>query len=151
METDLGDTKVFPPYFYWKFSGIFSNTNTTFSKCGSEDPDLDPLLRKGGSEDPDPLFPNVDPRIRIRIHIKMRWIRNAVRNLITDFFFQVPQWLALIVPSSLLKVFKIVIVRPLNKKGPLRLWYSEPCFSCDGTGAECDYVRGKVFRVLLHL
>ena len=49
----------------------------TFSKCGSEDPD--PLLRKGGSEDPDsdPLFPNVDPRIRIRIHVKMRWIRNA--------------------------------------------------------------------------
>ena len=73
------------------------------------------------------------------------------RNLITDFFFQVPQWLALIVPSSLLKVFKIVIVRPLNKKGPLRLWYSEPCFSCDGTGAECDYVRGPVLRVLLHL
>ena len=27
--------------------------------------------------DPDPLFPNVDPRIRIRIHVKMRWIRNA--------------------------------------------------------------------------
>ena len=43
------------------------------------EPDPDPLLRKGGSEDPDPvpLFPNVDPRIRIRIHVKMRWIRNA--------------------------------------------------------------------------
>ena len=37
--------------------------------------------------DPDPLFPNVDPRIRIhyygkvgpriRIHVKLRWIRNA--------------------------------------------------------------------------
>ena len=27
--------------------------------------------------DPDPLFPNVDPRIRI--HVKMRWIRNAVQ------------------------------------------------------------------------
>ena len=26
------------------------------------EPALDPLLRKGGSEDPDPLFPNVDPR-----------------------------------------------------------------------------------------
>ena len=38
-----------------------------------------PLLRKGGSEDPDtdPLFQNVDPKIRIRIHVKMRWIRNA--------------------------------------------------------------------------
>ena len=44
-------------------------SGSTFSKCGSEDPD--PLLRKGGSEDsdPDPLFPNVYPRIRIRIHI----------------------------------------------------------------------------------
>ena len=39
--------------------------------------DPDPLLRKGGSEDPDPLFPNVEPRIRILIHVKMRWIRNA--------------------------------------------------------------------------
>ena len=38
------------------------------------DPDPDPLLRKGGSKDPDPLFPIVDPRIRI--HVKMRWIRN---------------------------------------------------------------------------
>ena len=54
-----------------------TGSGSTFSKCGSEDPDPDPLLRKGGSEDPDPLFPNVDPRIRIRIHVKMRWIRNA--------------------------------------------------------------------------
>ena len=30
-------------------------------------------LRGSGS-----TFPNVDPRIRIRIHVKMRWIRNAV-------------------------------------------------------------------------
>ena len=44
--------------------------------------DPDPLLRKGGSEDQDPdqLFPNVDPRIRIRIHVKVRWIRNAAPN-----------------------------------------------------------------------
>ena len=41
--------------------------------------DPDPLFRKGGSEDPDPLFPNVDPRIRIGVHVKMRWIRNAVK------------------------------------------------------------------------
>ena len=49
------------------------------------DPDSDSLfpkvglmiqIQKGGSEDLDPLFPNVDPRIRI--HVKMRWIRNAV-------------------------------------------------------------------------
>ena len=42
------------------------------------DPDPDPLIRKVGSEDPnpDPLFPNVDTRIRI--HVKMIWIRNAV-------------------------------------------------------------------------
>ena len=54
-----------------------TGSESTFSKCGSEDPD--PLLRKGGSEnlDPDPLFPNVDPRIRIRTHVKMSWIRNA--------------------------------------------------------------------------
>ena len=39
--------------------------------------DPDSLLRKGGSEDPDQPFPNVDPRIRIRIHVKMRWFRNA--------------------------------------------------------------------------
>ena len=26
---------------------------------------------------PDPLFPEVDPRIRIRIHINMKWIRNT--------------------------------------------------------------------------
>ena len=30
-----------------------------------------------GSEDPEPLFPNVNPRIRIRIHVKMRLIQNA--------------------------------------------------------------------------
>ena len=52
-------------------------SGSTLSKCGSEDPH--PLLRKGWSEDPDPLFPNVDPRIWI--HIKMRWIRNAVTPL----------------------------------------------------------------------
>ena len=59
-----------------------TGSGSTFSKCGSEDPDPDPLLRKGGSEDPDPIFQNVDPRIRIRIriHVKMRWIRNAVAN-----------------------------------------------------------------------
>ena len=34
--------------------------------------DPDPFLFNCGSEDPDPLFPNVDPRIRI--HVKMRWI-----------------------------------------------------------------------------
>ena len=48
----------------------------SFSKCGSEDPDQ--LYRRGGSEDPDPLFPNVDPGIRI--HVKMRWIRNAASD-----------------------------------------------------------------------
>ena len=44
--------------------------------------------------DPDPLFSNVDPRIRIhyygkvdpririRIHVKMRWIRNAASLLL---------------------------------------------------------------------
>ena len=57
-------------------SGLGSGS--TFSKGGSEDPDPDPLFPKGGSEDPDPdpLYPNEDPRIRIRIHVKIRWIRN---------------------------------------------------------------------------
>ena len=40
---------------------------STFSKCGSEGPD--------------PLFPNVDSRIRI--HVKMRWIRNAALRVKT--------------------------------------------------------------------
>ena len=35
---------------------------------------------KRQKKDPDPLFPNVDPRIQIRIHVKMRWIRNAAFN-----------------------------------------------------------------------
>ena len=51
-----------------------------YSKYSDPNPDPDPLLWKGGSEDPDPLLPNVDPRIRIRIHIKMRWIRNGAVN-----------------------------------------------------------------------
>ena len=66
----------------FKVLGSKSGSGSTISKCGSEDPDPDPLLQKGGSEDPDPdsLFPNVDRRIRIRIHVKMRWIRNAASN-----------------------------------------------------------------------
>ena len=65
-------------------SGLGSGS--TFSKGGSEDPDPDPLFPKGGSEDPDPLYPNVDPRIRIRIriHVKIRWIRNPGSNF---FYF----------------------------------------------------------------
>ena len=31
--------------------------------------------------DPDPLFPNVDPRIWIKIHVKMKWICNTAWNL----------------------------------------------------------------------
>ena len=64
----------------------------TFSKCGYEDPDPDPLLRKGGSEDPNPhpLFPNVDPRIRILV--KMRWIRNADRNNCTYIYESCQTW-----------------------------------------------------------
>ena len=51
-------------------------SGSTISKGGSEDPDPDPLFPKGGSEDPDPdpLYPTVDPKIRI--HVKMKWIRN---------------------------------------------------------------------------
>ena len=49
-----------------------------FSKSGAEDPD--PLLWKGRSEDLDQFFPNVDSRIWIRIHVKMRWIRNGEQS-----------------------------------------------------------------------
>jgi hypothetical protein len=31
-------------------------------------------------QDPDPLVRSMDPRIRIRIHPKMSWIRNTDRN-----------------------------------------------------------------------
>ena len=34
-------------------------------------------LKYGELEDPDPLYPNVNPRIRIRIRIDIKWIRNA--------------------------------------------------------------------------
>ena len=44
----------------------WSGSGFTISKGGIEDPDPDPLFRKDGSEDPDQLFPSVDPRIRIR-------------------------------------------------------------------------------------
>jgi hypothetical protein len=30
--------------------------------------------------DPDPLVKGMDPRIRIRIHTKMSWIRNAAEH-----------------------------------------------------------------------
>jgi hypothetical protein len=30
--------------------------------------------------DPDPLVRGMDPRIRIRIHPKMSWIRNTAKN-----------------------------------------------------------------------
>jgi hypothetical protein len=33
-------------------------------------------------QDPDPLVRGMDPRIRIRIHPKMSWIRNTAFNLI---------------------------------------------------------------------
>ena len=55
-------------------------SGSTFSKSGAEDPN--PLLWKGGSEDLDPLFPNVDSRIwiRIQIQVKKRWIQNAEKS-----------------------------------------------------------------------
>ena len=74
---NLSDMNFFMKNRYSYPDPLGTGFGSTFSKCGSEDPDS--LLWKGGSEDPDPdpLLPNVDPRIRIRIHIKMRWIRNA--------------------------------------------------------------------------
>ena len=54
-------------------SVIYHGQTYAGAKYGSDDPD--PLLRKGGSkdQDPDPLLPNVE----IRIHVKIRWIRIA--------------------------------------------------------------------------
>ena len=40
-------------------------------------PNVDPRIRIHYYGKVDPLFPYVDPRIRIWIHVKMRWIRNA--------------------------------------------------------------------------
>jgi hypothetical protein len=40
------------------------------SRIRIQDPDPDP--------NPDPLVIGMDPRIRIRIHTKMSWIRNTV-------------------------------------------------------------------------
>ena len=37
---------------------------------------------KNRYSDLDPLFPNVDHSIWIRIHVKMRWIRNAEKKTI---------------------------------------------------------------------
>ena len=79
---NLSDMNFFMKNMKNKYSDpdpLWNRIRIHFFQCGSEDPDPDPLLRKGGSEnlDPDPLFPNVDPRIRIRTHVKMSWIRNA--------------------------------------------------------------------------
>jgi len=41
------------------------------SRIRIQDPDPDP------NPDPDPLVRGMDPRIRIRIHPKMSWIRNT--------------------------------------------------------------------------
>ncbi len=43
--------------------------NDENSKIRIQDPDPNP--------DPDPLVRGIDPRIRIRIHPKMSWIRNT--------------------------------------------------------------------------
>ncbi len=38
---------------------------------------LQKVIRKKQDPDPDPLVRGMDPRIRIRIHTKMSWIRNT--------------------------------------------------------------------------
>ena len=47
-------------------STTFDRIRIHYFKGGSEDPD--PLFPKGRTEDPDPLFPNVDPRIQIHFN-----------------------------------------------------------------------------------
>jgi hypothetical protein len=44
------------------------------------------MMKKEGSDpDRDPLVRGMDPRIRIRIHTKMSWIRNNATH--TSYFF----------------------------------------------------------------
>ena len=46
--------------------------NDEYSRIRTPDPDPNP--------DPDPLVRGMDPRIRIRIHPKMSWIRNTATS-----------------------------------------------------------------------
>jgi hypothetical protein len=45
--------------------------------------DLDPDPNPDPNPDPDPLVRGMDPRIRIRLHPKMSWIRNTARSSFT--------------------------------------------------------------------
>ena len=82
---------IFPKEAFFQFSTVnWYNWTEEINlpwiriRIHSRKPDPDPPFPQGGSEDPDPLFPNVDPRIRIRIHVKMKWIRNAARQIINE-------------------------------------------------------------------
>ena len=44
-----------------------------------------PDFRSDLEQDPDPLFHETDPRIRIRIHIKMKRIRNSASKYLKTF------------------------------------------------------------------
>ncbi len=55
------------------FAGILK-VNGENSRIRIQDPDPNP--------DPDPLVRSMDPRIRIRIHPKMSWIRNTGWNTV---------------------------------------------------------------------
>ncbi len=52
------------------FAGILK-VNDENRRIRIQDPEPDP------NPDPDPLVRGMDPRIRIRIHPKMSWIRNT--------------------------------------------------------------------------
>jgi hypothetical protein len=39
--------------------------------------------------DPDPLVSGMDPRIRIRVHTKMSWIRNTGKNVLILLVFRI--------------------------------------------------------------
>ena len=127
----------------FKVLGSKSGSGSTFSKCGSEDPDPDPLLWKGGSEDPDPLLPNVDPRIRI--HIKMRWIRNAAYKPIlfwapTSIFKTLPYTLnkAQILPCEIKMRFSKISLK-IKKKEFLE---KVPFIVC--TSLKCTIANGHI-------
>jgi hypothetical protein len=60
-------------FFYWFFEGVLKINDE------KQDPDADPDPNPDAEPDPnpDPLSRGMDPRIQIRIHTKMSWIRNT--------------------------------------------------------------------------
>ncbi len=61
------------------------------SRIRIQDPDPNP----DPNPDPDPLVRGMDPRIRIRIHPKISWIRNTAKGTVSLDGFGGHVWLVL--------------------------------------------------------